>query len=137
MTHRFLSDEWIDAVLSLQEEYRDLVTPTEHSITMNQLIEDTPFGDEPVRMHLDSRSGLTRFGKGHLPEADVTITTDYETAMALFVEGDPQAAMQAFMSGRIAVEGDIAKMMAMQIANAEPTEIQQEVARRLREMTEL
>ena len=38
----------------------------------------------------------------------------FDTAKALFVEGNPQAAMQAFMSGQIKVEGDMTKLMAMQ-----------------------
>ena len=37
---------------------------------------------------------------GHLDDADVTVTTDYETAKALFVEQDAAAGMQAFMPAR-------------------------------------
>jgi putative sterol carrier protein len=32
----------------------------------------------------------------------------------MFVQGDQAAAMQAFMSGQIKVEGDMTKLMAMQ-----------------------
>ena len=32
----------------------------------------------------------------------------------MFVEGNQQAAMQAFMGGQIKVEGDMTKLMAMQ-----------------------
>ena len=32
----------------------------------------------------------------------------------MFIEGNQQAAMQAFMSGQIKVEGDMTKLMAMQ-----------------------
>jgi putative sterol carrier protein len=32
----------------------------------------------------------------------------------MFIEGNQQAAMQAFMSGQIKVEGDMSKLMSMQ-----------------------
>jgi hypothetical protein len=44
------------------------------------------------------------------------VTTDYATARAIFLEQDPQAGMQAFLSGKVKVEGDMTKMMQMQIA---------------------
>ncbi len=47
---------------------------------------------------------------------DVTGTTDYATAKALFVDQDQAAAMQAFMTGRIKIQGDMMKMMALQTA---------------------
>ncbi|MDG2111052.1 MAG: SCP2 sterol-binding domain-containing protein, partial [Actinomycetota bacterium] len=72
---------------------------------------------------------------GHIEEADVTITTDYTTAKALFVAGDQQLAMQAFMSGKIMVTGDIAKIMTMQASAVSRTELQLEVATRLQELT--
>jgi putative sterol carrier protein len=53
---------------------------------------------------------------GHLDTPDLTITTDYATARQIFLERDPQAGMQAFLGGKIRVEGDMTKMMQMQIA---------------------
>jgi putative sterol carrier protein len=53
---------------------------------------------------------------GSLEIADLTVTTDYDTARQLFVEQDPAASMQAFMSGRIKVDGDITRLMLMQTA---------------------
>jgi len=53
---------------------------------------------------------------GHLDSPDLTVTTDYATARAIFLEQDPQAGMQAFLSGKVKVEGDMTKMMQMQIA---------------------
>ena len=44
----------------------------------------------------------------------MTVTTDYTTARNIFVEQDPNFTMQAFMSGKIKVEGDMLKMMALQ-----------------------
>jgi putative sterol carrier protein len=53
---------------------------------------------------------------GHLDSPDLTVTTDYATARAIFLEQDPQAGMQAFLSGKVKVEGDMTKMMQLQIA---------------------
>ena len=36
----------------------------------------------------------------------------------MFISGDQAAAMQAFMSGQIKVDGDMTKLMAMQSAGA-------------------
>ena len=61
------------------------------------------------------------------------MTVDYETAKAILVDGDAQAAMQAFMSGRIKIDGDVAQLLALQNARVDP--VHQELARRIREVT--
>jgi putative sterol carrier protein len=53
---------------------------------------------------------------GRLDEPDVTVTTDYATAKAIFVDQDAAAGMQAFMTGKVQVQGDMMKLMAMQTA---------------------
>ena len=47
---------------------------------------------------------------------DVTMTTDYLTAKAMVVDQDPAVVMQSFMAGKLTVQGDMMKMMAMQTA---------------------
>ena len=44
------------------------------------------------------------------------MTTDYDTARKVFVDQDQAAGMQAFMAGKIKVQGDMMKMMALQTA---------------------
>ncbi|MEY2396884.1 MAG: hypothetical protein QOJ00_58, partial [Actinomycetota bacterium] len=46
----------------------------------------------------------------------------------------PQAGMQAFMSGKIKVAGDMTKLMAMQSGTADP--VAAEVASRIADITE-
>ena len=53
---------------------------------------------------------------GELDDPDLTMTTDYATARKIFVDQDQAAGMQAFMSGKIKVQGDMMKMMALQTA---------------------
>jgi putative sterol carrier protein len=52
----------------------------------------------------------------------------------MFIDGNQQAGMQAFMSGQIKVEGDMTKLMAMQ-AGGPPSEEQQAFQAKLRDMT--
>jgi putative sterol carrier protein len=71
---------------------------------------------------------------GELSNADVTVTTDYETALKILVEQDQAAAMQAFMAGRVKVQGDMMKMMAMQTAVPQD-DIARAIAEEIRSIT--
>ncbi len=51
-------------------------------------------------------------GPGHLDKPDVTVTLDYDTAKAIFVDGTLGAGMKAFMDGKVRVQGDMAKLLA-------------------------
>ena len=46
--------------------------------------------------------------------------SDYETAKAIFVDQNPQAGMQAFMAGKIKLQGDMTKSMALQSGPPNP-----------------
>jgi putative sterol carrier protein len=48
----------------------------------------------------------------------LTVTLNYDTAKAILIDGDAQAAMNAFLGGRIKVDGDITKMLALQAGAA-------------------
>lgn len=62
-----------------------------------------------------------------------TLTVPFATAKQLFIDGDQSAAMQAFMSGKIKVEGDMTKVLALQ--SVAPTPEQEAFQGRLRELT--
>ena len=133
----FLSDEWVAETRKLRAEYRGRVPAIPVSVRMNQVIDEVPFGDGTILAHLDTSSGELELETGHLESPDLTITVAYETAKALLVDGNAQAAMQAFLSGRIKVDGDITKMIALQNAgmaqSGDPTAV--EFAKRVQEMT--
>ena len=131
--HPFLSDEWIAAARRIREEYRGEAQTGGHVIKMNQVITDVPFGDGIMHTHMDTTSGEPEMGMGHVADADVTVILDYETAKAVFVGGDPQAGLQAFMAGKIKVQGDMAKLLVMQQAAPDPRAA--EAQRRIREIT--
>ena len=116
MTHPFLSDEWMTEARGIRERYADQVPEVTTSIRINQVVTDVPFGDGEVHSYLDTSSGTMVMELGELDSPDATITTDWATAKAIFVDQDQAVAMQAFMSGKIKVQGDMMKMMAMQTA---------------------
>jgi putative sterol carrier protein len=101
---------------------------------MNLNVTDVPFGAGSMEAHLDTSAGALELELGHITPVDLTVTLDYGTAKAILVEGNPAAGMQAFMAGRIKVDGDMSKLMALQGAAPDPTAA--EVANRLREITE-
>jgi putative sterol carrier protein len=134
MTHPFLSDAWMDAARAIREKYADQVPEVTTVIKINQVVTDVPFGDGEVRSYLDTSSGTVTMELGELDDADATVTTDYATAKALFVDQDQTVAMQAFMNGQIKVQGDMMKMMAMQTAIPE-NEFSQTIADEIKAIT--
>ena len=116
MTHAFLSDEWMAAAKAVREKYAAQATKVTISVKMNQIITDVPFGDGTLNVFLDTSSGDVVMDLGAMETPDLTVTTDYDTARKVFVDQDQAAGMQAFMAGKIKVQGDMMKMMALQTA---------------------
>ena len=131
--HPFLSDEWIEEAKKIREEFRGRTEAPAHKVKMNQIVTDVPFGDGTIEAHMDTSSGDMEMDKGHMDDAEVTVTVDYATAKAIFVDQNPQAGMQAFMAGKIKVQGDMTKLMAMGQAAPDPTAA--EMAAKIKEIT--
>ena len=106
----FLSDGWFDAAQKLISENAP-EAPAGTNLLMNLEVTD---GDKTVQFHMGSRDGATLFGKGHDASGDLTLSTDIDTAKAVFLDGNQQAGMQAFMSGKVRVQGDMTKLMMAQ-----------------------
>jgi hypothetical protein len=106
--YQFLSDEWFAAVDGLVEQH-GADAPGAGDVLLNLTVTQTPF-DTERRLHLGVRGGRADWGVGHA----------YETAKDVFVSGDPTAGMQAFMSGKVRVQGDMAKLMAAQAGGGGP-----------------
>jgi putative sterol carrier protein len=114
----FLSEEWIAETRRIREEHKDQAPAMPVAIRMNMVIRDVPFGDGSTQAYVDTSSGLLDLEYGALDKPDLTVTLSYDTAKAMLVDGDAGKAMNAFMSGRIKVEGDITKLLALQSAGA-------------------
>ncbi len=101
---------------------------------VNQVVTDVPFGEGTVNTYLDTSGGEAVMELGELDSPDLTVTTDYATAKAITVDGDAQQAMQAFMQGKVKVQGDISKLMLLQQQPADPA--QDEIQAKVKEITE-
>ena len=140
-TFPFLSDEWIAEARKIRAEMSESVpdagaAPPAAAVRMNQVIPDVPFGDGKLDAHLDTSSGTLEMETGHLDEPDVTVTLDYATAKAIFVDGTLEAGMKAFMDGKVRVQGDMAKLISalQQLAPPDPSAVDQAQAR-IRDIT--
>ena len=102
----FLSDAWFDTAEKLIREHEPAAPPA--NLVMNLEVAD---GDNVIKFFMGSKNGETLFGKGTTDAADLTLSTDIDTARQVFVSGDQQAGMQAFMAGKVRVQGDMTKLM--------------------------
>jgi putative sterol carrier protein len=106
--HRFMSEGWIGVINKIREDLGDVEVPDNaKSISLNFTVtyED---GEEKASVS----GGELR--AGHAEDGKTTLILPAEVAQKLFVERDQSAAMQAFMSGQIKVEGDMSQLMQMQ-----------------------
>jgi putative sterol carrier protein len=124
MAHVFLSDPWFVETERIRQEIDPPVPDVIKNVVVNLVVKNGPDGD------VEARIDGGRFEKGHSPKAPTKLTVSYEIAKAMFISGDQQASMQAFMSGQIQVEGDMMVLMQMQTAgppSAEALKLQERV----------
>jgi hypothetical protein len=127
MPHTFLSDDWLDAVEALRDEAPEPAAAMK-DLKLNIVVAGGPDGDREIHM------AAGQFERGLVDDAPTKLTVPYDVAKAMFIDGNQQAAMQAFMSGQIKVEGDMAKLMAMQ-AGGPPTAEQTAFQEKIKELT--
>lgn len=130
MAYEFLSDSWIAAAEEVRERFGDL-GPAPVVIVVNLVVTDAPFSTDALHAHLDTRRGPLALERGHADDPHLTVTVEWSTAKAILVEGQPHAAMSAFMNGKIKVDGDLAKLLELQKAPINPraSELLDEVQR--------
>ena len=113
MAVKFLSEDWINAVndvLATDEDYRSGTATTD--ITLQFDVAGAPGGD--VQYTIAMAGGATTFALGAADGVDATINNDYETAAAIS-RGDLNT-QAAFISGKLKVDGNLAKIMMNQAA---------------------
>jgi len=111
----FLSDEWVAQARLIYAETDAAGELTAASgptpVRVNLVVTEVPFSGSAIDAHVDTSAGRMAIDRGHLDAPDVTVSLDYATARSLFVGGDVQAVMQAFLTGRIKVDGDLTKLL--------------------------
>jgi SCP-2 sterol transfer family len=135
MPYPFLSDEWLEEARRIRAEYEGKSVPFPHPVRMNLVVTGAPFGDKDIDAHMDTSSGELVLDVGHLETPDLKVTVDYETAKAILIDGNPAAGMQAFMAGKIKVDGDMGKLLALQSAPVGAESAAAQMANRLKEIT--
>lgn len=127
MRYAFLSEAWFTQVDALVAAAGDLQIPAAmKAVEVNVTITGAG-GDTPLFM----KDGL--FTRGHRADAGTTLTLPVELARRIFVDGDTAAGVQAFLEGAIRVDGDLAKLVAMQ--TVEPSEPQKQLTRQIAAIT--
>lgn len=126
---KFLSDDWFTEVDRLTEEAGDLnLPPALSDLAINLNVTDSSEGD--VAMALSNG----KLKKGNDDSAETGLTLDADTLKKVFLEFDMSAAMEAFMSGKIKVDGDMSKLMALQ--TAQPSAEQKDLFKKVLAVTE-
>jgi len=98
-------------------------------VQVNMVVTGGPEGDRELHVS----DGV--FAGGLLDSAPTKLTVPYAVARAMFVDGNQQAGMQAFMSGQIKVEGDMSKLMAMQAQGGGDPARAAEMQKKVQELT--
>lgn len=108
-THRFMSEGWINEINKIRASLGEVEVPDNaKAISLNFTVTYADGGQEKA-----SVSG-GEMKSGHDAAGKTTLILPAEVAKKLFIDRDQSAAMQAFMSGQIKVEGDMSQLMQMQ-----------------------
>ena len=109
----FLSEEWVQevtALLSQHQGFNNAMGDADLAIQFSTA--DAP--DGPVDYYLSAGSGTATVALGTLDNADVTVKQSYDTAVAIS-KGEMNV-QSAFMTGKLKVSGNLAKLMMHQSA---------------------
>lgn len=113
---KFLSADWVEDVttaLSTHDGFQNAIGTADLGIQF--ITEDGPDGE--VSYFLSSSGGSTSMGLGDLENPDVTVRQSYDTATAIS-KGEMNT-QTAFMTGKLKVAGNLAKLMMHQAAIAQ------------------
>lgn len=113
MAVRFLSEEWAQAVqgaLNAHPGFKGAIANADLSLQFH--VTEAPDGD--VSYYLRASKGEAELALGEVENPDVTVTQNYETASAIS-RGELNT-QTAFMTGKLKVSGNLAKLMMHQAA---------------------
>ncbi|REK12818.1 MAG: hypothetical protein DWQ40_10660 [Actinobacteria bacterium] len=110
---KFLSEEWASEAtdaLNSHEGFKNAIGAADLGIQFNTT--DAPDGE--VDYYLQTSGGNATLALGELEGADVTVKQSYDTAAAI-AKGELNT-QTAFMTGKLKVSGNLAKLMMHQSA---------------------
>lgn len=107
----FLTPDWFTKVDQLTTEAGELnLTPALQSLVINLIVSDVTGSTTELSL------AAGKLQKGLSDHAKTTLNMDSNTLRKVFLEFDMTAAMQAFMTGKIKVQGDMSQLMTLQTA---------------------
>jgi putative sterol carrier protein len=110
---KFLSAAWAEEVTSLLNDHEGFKNAIGTSDLAIQFVtEDGPDGE--TAYYLSSSGGSTSMALGELENPDVTVKQSYDTASA--ISRGEMNTQTAFMTGKLKVSGNLAKLMMHQSA---------------------
>ncbi len=127
MSYAFLSTEWFDALDALVAKAGDLKIPEAMKAVELNITVTSPGGATKAYL----KQGVLY--RGHREGAPTSLTLSEALARKVFVEADTAAGIQAFLAGDMKAEGDLAKLVAMQME--EPSEPQKQLAKQVAAIT--
>lgn len=112
MAVKFQSEEYFQAANEALQASEDVAKAAKgHNIALQVVTNDFPgVGEKKSFIRIDK--GAIGVGSGEIEDPDVTITQNYETAVAMDKgELNPQV---AFLDGKVKIKGNIIKVMSLQ-----------------------
>jgi hypothetical protein len=106
----FLSPEWEAVAEGFGSEVHP-EAPEGIEFSLNVTVSPTPYGDKLLSIRAEN--GSVHIEKEHVGSPDVSVKTDYDTAYDLFLGADMNVILSAMLEGKIVVNGDIAKLLAL------------------------
>jgi putative sterol carrier protein len=107
---KFLSDEWARAVTEALNSNDAFKQQAQGKTVKIQNVVNTAEGEK--KYYLDLQDGQATVATGELPDAEATLSSDYDTATAL-TKAELNATA-AYMSGKLKIQGDLMKLMQFQ-----------------------
>jgi putative sterol carrier protein len=107
---KFLTDEWAQAVteaLNSNDAFKQAAAGK--TVKLQNVVAEA--GGEK-RYYLDLEGGAAKVSMGELPDAEATLSSDYDTAAAM--SRNELNATAAYMSGKLKIQGDLMKLMQLQ-----------------------
>ncbi len=110
---QFLSEEWAQEASRMLNEHSGFVSAVANvDLTLQFKVSDSPSGE--VDYHFAIAGGNATVALGVAEGADVSVSSTYDTAVAIS-KGDLNT-QAAFMTGKLKVSGNLAKLMMHQAA---------------------
>ena len=123
----FLTDEWFEQVEQMGQEAGELNLPP----ALANMVVNLKVSDSDQDIEANFADGLLH--RGLSSDATTTLLLDRSILQSIITDFDTNEIMGAFMGGKIRVEGDMSKLMAVQTAR--PSTEQKELYSRIKSMT--